>query len=510
MAALLALMVALTFAYKDMRFGGDRLSNAFVRSVGRGLSEAWYGIVFGGPRMIASAFSIFGGEREGARAVPVLLYHTITDRPGAESVPPEQFAAHMQALAAAGWRTVRLHELERFLRGEGELPAKSFVLTFDDGAKESFYPVDPVLSSLGFTAIEFVIPKYSDRAGTHYYLAEGEIRSMIETGRWEIGSHTYDSHHLAAVDQEGHVAPVLANRLYLSDKERIETVAEYRTRIEDDISRAKKALQETYGVSIPSFAFPFGEFGQLSQNYPESLETIAAVAGKYHSIGFYQTWTGEGFSQNYPSSGTRGMILAKRLEPRADLSPDDLVALLVRGEPKNIPYEDDFTKDQGWFSVWGTYRIENGALSMRALPDETGAGVVLDGSRDWKNYRVTATVSSPAQTGVFLWARFTGNNDNAGCNFGNGFLHAEQIVDGARRVVKGTRSPAIAIPSGRFTIEARIKGRTLTCILNGTHTITTEFLDPSLSEGGIGIKIWDRKPETASVTVHALSVEPLP
>jgi peptidoglycan/xylan/chitin deacetylase (PgdA/CDA1 family) len=39
------------------------------------------------------------------------------------------------------------------MKGEKILPKKSFLLTFDDGRKDSFYPVDPVLKKLNYNAV---------------------------------------------------------------------------------------------------------------------------------------------------------------------------------------------------------------------------------------------------------------------------------------------------------------------------------------------------------------------
>jgi hypothetical protein len=87
--------------------------------------------------------------------VPVLTYHsvlsdkndaaldtTVSDFEGA-NVSLEHFKDQMFKLKAAGWHTVTYADFEAFVRGQKELPAKSFLLTFDDGAKKSFFPGRP-------------------------------------------------------------------------------------------------------------------------------------------------------------------------------------------------------------------------------------------------------------------------------------------------------------------------------------------------------------------------------
>lgn len=510
----LGLLVFSTFALKDAHFGGVRLPNAIGRVVLQAADEAYYHLRFGGESLVASAAaSIWGGsgnayENRAARAVPTLLYHNLKNGWGDYAVSKESFAAQMKALYDAGWRTITLEEFESFMRGERTLPERSFLLTFDDGAKESYYPADPILAALGMNAVSFLLPQYSDELGTHYYLAEGEVEAMLRSGRWQIGSHGKNSHEIVPISDGDEQGAYLANRIWVPSEGRLESDDEYKGRVMRDLAESKADLEERFGISVYSFAFPFGEFGHLSANYPEAESIVRRIAEHIYDVAFYQTWVGEGFSFNYPRPIFEGMIFGKRIEPKPGTAADELLRAFENGLPKSLPFGDDFSKERGWFSVWGAYRHTDGALSLQALPEQTGNAVVLDGSGDWKDYRVRATVRSLHGTGVFLWVRFEDNENNAGCNFGNGFLHAEEVVNGVRNVNAGKRGD-IVIPDGDFTVEARVQGRTLTCVLNGQSSVTTEFLNPSLGAGGIGFKAWETQPGSAALSVINVAVEPL-
>jgi len=182
---------------------------------------------------------------------------------------------------------------------------------------------------------------------------------------------------------------------------------------------------------------------------------------------------------------------------------------LERGMPKDIPYVDTFKNDKGWFSTWGDYMIKNDSLSLQTNPDQTGTAVVLDGTRLWRDYSFRTEVESPRHTGALLWVRLKDNENNAACNFGNSFVHVEEILAGKRTVIKGERSDDIVIPGGKFTMEARVSDRTLGCYLNGKMIVESEFLDPALDEGGVGIKIWDDIVGFSSLIVHEVTVLPL-
>ena len=74
--------------------------------------------------------------------MPILEFHVIARpspaAPFAELYdPPATFRAQLRWLAGHGYRTVTLDELVRAWHGEGRLPARPVVLTFDDG-----YPQD--------------------------------------------------------------------------------------------------------------------------------------------------------------------------------------------------------------------------------------------------------------------------------------------------------------------------------------------------------------------------------
>lgn len=104
--------------------------------------------------------------RGSARAVPVLMYHHISSSPGMITVTPENFAAQMAYLASAGYRTLGSRQLAAFLAGE-PVPAKSVVLTFDDGYLDNWVHAHPVLQRHSFTALCFLVSAWP---------CEGEVR----------------------------------------------------------------------------------------------------------------------------------------------------------------------------------------------------------------------------------------------------------------------------------------------------------------------------------------------
>lgn len=91
-----------------------------------------------------------------ARALPVFMYHHVSPAPGLVTMTPENFRAQMRWLAEHGYRTIGCDDLARFLAGVA-LPAKSVMLTFDDGYLDNYVHAHPVLAEFGLHAVLFVI-----------------------------------------------------------------------------------------------------------------------------------------------------------------------------------------------------------------------------------------------------------------------------------------------------------------------------------------------------------------
>ena len=70
-------------------------------------------------------------------AIPILLYHAVTDDPAEWIAPytvsPAEFARHVDVILASGRTAMTVTGLCAALSGDAELPPKPVVLTFDDG-----------------------------------------------------------------------------------------------------------------------------------------------------------------------------------------------------------------------------------------------------------------------------------------------------------------------------------------------------------------------------------------
>ena len=151
------------------------------------------------------------------RAVPVLMYHHVTPAGGAINATPANFESQLQWLKANGYRSLTSDQFAAHLNGEAA-PAKSVLITFDDGYLDNYLYAWPLLKKYGFTAMIFLVtswnqdgparplqgadkPDAPDHATCMQRVAQGdfddvalrwsEIGRMLEGGVCEFHSHTH-------------------------------------------------------------------------------------------------------------------------------------------------------------------------------------------------------------------------------------------------------------------------------------------------------------------------------
>lgn len=446
-----------------------------------------------------------------AVSLPVLVYHGILSSSDGESVNTtrELFKQHLFTLKRAGYQTVSLEDLYAFKRGVRALPQKPIVITFDDGRTDTYEEVDPLLKALNYQATMFVITKYSlDTIKNHYYLNRDELARMEASGRWDIQPHTHAGHgDIATGPDTNDTGPFYAYRMWLPQERQVETYVQYRKRITEDMQTARSLVANKINSHIIGFAFPFGDYGQNETQDPVLSRILVEEASKLFPLLFYQQVPGDFFKQTYApaSESSRDSFLVRRISIGGNIDAKQLMNIIEGSTAKPLPYHDTIFASKDWILVWGDAEpIPDGGVNLRASEGLTGASMILDGTRMWKDYVVTTQVTLSSPAGVFVWARYVNDDNNAGCNFTPTFVHAEQTVAGQHRVIKGVNKPVV--PQGPVTVAVAVRDRTITCMVNGIPHVQSEFLDPSLSEGGVGLKTWYQDPSVANILIHSVDV----
>ena len=145
--------------------------------------------------------------------VPIVIYHSVADEHrhlwSFMSLPIRLFERQLLYLKRKAFKTVTLYDVYEYLKFGKPLPAKSIVLTFDDGFLDSWVYVFPLLKKYGmkgtvFVTTDFVDPSEERRPtledvwsgrqsedGLQWwgYLSWAEMRRMYETGVMDFQSH---------------------------------------------------------------------------------------------------------------------------------------------------------------------------------------------------------------------------------------------------------------------------------------------------------------------------------
>lgn len=144
----------------------------------------------------------------------ILAYHAIADLSDdpvlAEyGVPPRLFAAQLDALVGAGWSFVDLDTALAALAGEGSLPRRALLLSFDDAYADLLESACPIMAERGLPGVVFVVAGQlggtnewdnRKRATTLDLLDAGGLRAVAAQGI-EVGSHTTTHRPLTKVPE---------------------------------------------------------------------------------------------------------------------------------------------------------------------------------------------------------------------------------------------------------------------------------------------------------------------
>ncbi len=134
--------------------------------------------------------------------VVVLMYHAI-DRSGWKlSVTPETFERQMSYLARKGW-AVPLADVVSYAKEEKKLHAHAVAVTFDDGYRDLFTTVLPILERYKIHATVFVPSDLSVRTDPEdrLRLTEEELKKLAQSPFITIGSHAHTHRKFTELSQ---------------------------------------------------------------------------------------------------------------------------------------------------------------------------------------------------------------------------------------------------------------------------------------------------------------------
>jgi peptidoglycan/xylan/chitin deacetylase (PgdA/CDA1 family) len=180
--------------------------------------------------------------------VPVLMYHSIAVEKGNPiRMPVEQFDKEMKYIKDQGYTTLTLKELYDYFENKVPVPAKSVVITLDDGYEDNYTAAFPVLKKYGLKATIFMITCTID--ADPKCLTSAQLKEMDKAGI-EIESHTVTHTDLDTLNYSQQLA---------------------------ELKNSKAALEKLLGRSVDYVAYPEGRYNN---------DTVKAVAAAGYKMAF--------------------------------------------------------------------------------------------------------------------------------------------------------------------------------------------------------------------------------
>lgn len=185
--------------------------------------------------------------------IPILCYHNFNPTiPGSMTLTPQRFEEQIKWLKSNGYTIIPLKEAVDYLQGKrNELPAKSIVITADDGWQSVYKYMYPIVKKYNFPVTLFIYPQ-TISTGKNAMTWE-ELKKLQATGLFDIQGHTYSHPN------------------FKREKKRLSNAA-FEKSIKLELFDSKKILEEKMGTKVIFLAWPFG----IYDNY---LEQQAVKAG---------------------------------------------------------------------------------------------------------------------------------------------------------------------------------------------------------------------------------------
>jgi peptidoglycan/xylan/chitin deacetylase (PgdA/CDA1 family) len=181
-------------------------------------------------------------ELNKSSVVSILGYHDFRERGGTPMlISADRFRQQMQAIKDSKIPVIAMRDLLAWKKGEKNIPEEAIVITMDDGWEGVYQFAFPVLKEFGFPFTIYLYKKYVNIGGRS--LTWGQIREMMASGA-EVGSHSVSHENMTAV-------------------KRGRNEAEQQLWILSELKDSKEFLEKNLGVTVTSFAYPYGNHNEI-------------------------------------------------------------------------------------------------------------------------------------------------------------------------------------------------------------------------------------------------------
>jgi len=195
----------------------------------------------------------------GYQTVPVLSYHDLSPVESKKmTVSQAMFEQQMGLLKEKGYRVISMDQLFDFLEFKGSIPAKSVVLTFDDGWLSVYQIAFPILKKYGYPATLFIYTNVID--STPKTLTWKLLQEMATQGI-DVQCHTQSHRNLALPEKK-------------------ESFRDYFHNLERELSECKETVRRKLNLDVKYLAYPYGDTTPLVIEMAKKLGYRGAFTSK--------------------------------------------------------------------------------------------------------------------------------------------------------------------------------------------------------------------------------------
>ena len=212
-------------------------------------------------------------------AVMVLCYHRLEDHPKPKdelAITPQEFEKELQQVKDAQFTVIPMQDFLAWRRGDKEIPAKSCVITIDDGYVSGYDTAWPILKKFGYPFTMFVYINYINSGGKS--VSWNQLEEMRDAGV-DIQSHTY--YHDNLRNPPSLVDPTTL-KLIRADIEKL-GLDGY---MHKEIVESKQILEKQLGVKVNCLAYPYGNWSPKVRELVKEAGYEAAFTVYGQRIGF--------------------------------------------------------------------------------------------------------------------------------------------------------------------------------------------------------------------------------
>ncbi|MFV0416881.1 MAG: polysaccharide deacetylase family protein [Chthoniobacterales bacterium] len=196
--------------------------------------------------------------------VTVLGYHRFENPPkDGLAISTEDFRKQMQAIKDAGIEVISMADFLAWRRGEKNIPARSAIITIDDGYDCTYDEAWAVLKEFGYPFTFYIYTNYVGAGGRS--ISWGELAEMSAAGV-DIGSHSISHDNMVRPKRSGG--------------------RPYEAWLRDELVNSKEMIEAKLGNKITTFAYPYGvqNEGVQQKGIEAGYEALFTVKGA--KIGF--------------------------------------------------------------------------------------------------------------------------------------------------------------------------------------------------------------------------------